>query len=62
MHSVIGLAILTGTAAFVVFAFRQGMRVRRDRRSDDIPAIGMGFGTGSGSGPSDHSGGGLGHS
>jgi hypothetical protein len=58
MHHVIGLAILIGTAAFVVFAFRHGLRVRRDRRSDDIPAMGMG----SGSGPSDHSGSGFGHS
>jgi hypothetical protein len=34
MHHVMGLAMLIGTAAFVVFAFRQGMSVRRDDRPD----------------------------
>jgi hypothetical protein len=58
MHPLIGLAILIGTAAFVVFAFRQGMGVIRDRREDDIPAMGVG----SDSGPTHHSGDGLGHS
>jgi hypothetical protein len=42
MHTVIGLLILTGAAAFVVFAFRQGLGVRRDRREDDHPAVGVG--------------------
>jgi len=60
MHALIGLSILIGIGAFVVFAFRQGMGVRRDDRRDDGPA----FPVGSDSGPSHHDsgGGGFGHS
>jgi hypothetical protein len=35
MHAVIGFLILAGAAAFVVFAFGQGMGVRRSGRKDD---------------------------
>ena len=58
MHPLIGLEILIWAAAFVVFAFRQGMGVIRDRREDNIPAMGMG----SDSGPTRNSDDGLGHS
>jgi hypothetical protein len=46
MHTVIGLLILIGAAAFVVFAFRQGMRAKRSGREDDQSAVGMGSGSG----------------
>jgi hypothetical protein len=42
MHAAVGLLILIGAAAFVVFAFRQGQGVRRDRREDDQSAVGIG--------------------
>ena len=42
MHAAIGLLILIGVAAFVVFAFRQGQGVKRDRREDDQSAVGVG--------------------
>ena len=42
MHPILGLLILIGAAAFVVFAFRQGLGVRRNRREDDHPAVGVG--------------------
>jgi hypothetical protein len=40
MHPIFGLLILLGVAAFAVFAFRQGMSVRRDRRPDQSGAYG----------------------
>ena len=46
MHSIIGLLILIGAAAFVVFAFRQGMGTKRSGRKDDQSAVGMGAGSG----------------
>jgi hypothetical protein len=49
MHPLIGMAILIGAAAFVVFAFRQGMRVPRSDRQDDLGAW-----AGRDSGPSHH--------
>jgi hypothetical protein len=58
MHPLIGLLILLGAAAFIGFAFRQGMGVRRDRRSDDGAAMNIG---GSDSGASHHPGDGPGH-
>jgi hypothetical protein len=58
MHALIGLSILIGVAAFVTFAFRQGMGVRREHREDNMPALGVG----SDSGPHNHAdGGGFGH-
>ena len=57
MHPILGLLILIGVGAFVVFVFRQGTRVR----PDDRPDRGSGYG-GSDSGFSHHSGdGGVGH-
>jgi hypothetical protein len=56
MHALFGLLILSVVGAFLVFAFRQGMGVRRDDRRDSGPAWG-----GSDSGPSHHSGDGFGH-
>ncbi len=57
MHPILGLLILIGVFAFVVFAFRQGTRVWRD----DRPDRGAGYG-GSDSGFTHHSGdGGFGH-
>ena len=41
MHAVIGFLILAGTACFVIFAFRQGMGVRREKRRDNMIAYGM---------------------
>jgi hypothetical protein len=58
MHAAVGLSILVGAAAFVVFAFRQGLGVRRDRREDDHPAVGIGRD----SGFHHTDGGGFGHS
>ena len=62
MHPLIGLSILFGAAAFIGFAFRQGMGVRRDHRRDhwrdDGAAMNMG---GSDSGPSHRPGDGSGH-
>jgi hypothetical protein len=59
MHTVIGLSILIGTAAFVVFAFRQGLGAKRSGRVDDQSAVGMGSGSGyhppGGDGGSGHS-------
>jgi hypothetical protein len=58
MHPILGLLILIGVGAFVVFAFRQGTRVRRDDRPDH----GTAYGAGSDSGFTHHSGdGGFGH-
>jgi hypothetical protein len=54
VHPLIGLAILIGAAAFVVFAFRQGQRVRPDGRPDS----GNGYGD---SGFTGHHDGGAGH-
>ncbi len=61
MHPISGLLILIGVGAFIVFAFRQGTRVRPDDRPDHGP--GPGYGGGSDSGFSHHSGdgGGVGH-
>jgi hypothetical protein len=57
MHPLLGLLMLAGVGAFLVFAFRQGMGVRRDDRRDG----GYPGGT-SDLGPSHHSGdGGFGH-
>jgi hypothetical protein len=50
MHSLIGLLILAGVAAFVGYAFRQGMGVRREHRRDD----GSAFPIASDSGSSHH--------
>jgi hypothetical protein len=58
MHAVVGLLILIGVAAFVVFAFRQGQRVKRDRREDNQSAVGVGRD----SGFHHTDGGGFGHS
>jgi hypothetical protein len=58
MHPLIGSLILLGAAAFIGFAFRQGMGVRRDHQRDDGAAMNMG---GSDSGPSHHPGDGSGH-
>jgi hypothetical protein len=58
MHSLIGLLILIGAAAFAVFAFRQGTSTKRSGRTDDQSAVGMG----SGSGYHHPGDGGLGHS
>jgi hypothetical protein len=45
MHAIIGLLILIGAAAFVVFAFCQGMGSnmgsRRSSREDDHAAVGV---------------------
>jgi hypothetical protein len=60
MHALFGLLILSVVGAFLVFAFRQGMGVRRDARRDDGTAFNLGSG-GSDSGPSHHSGDGFGH-
>jgi hypothetical protein len=46
MHAVIGLLILIGTAAFLVFAFRQGISTKPSGRVDDHSAINMGSGNG----------------
>jgi len=56
MHALFGLLMLSVVGAFLVFAFRQGMGVRRDHRRDDGTAWG-----GSDSGLSHHSGDGFGH-
>jgi hypothetical protein len=56
MHPIVGLLILMSVAAFVVFAFRQGMRVRRDDRPDRSGA----YGGDSQAGGSHHDGG-FGH-
>jgi hypothetical protein len=58
MHPIFGLLTLIGLGAFIVFAFRQGTRVR----PDDRPDRGSGYGGGSDSGFTHHSGdGGFGH-
>jgi hypothetical protein len=58
MHPIFGLLILIAVGAFIFFAFRQGMGVRRDTRADH----GTAYGAGSDSGSSHHSGdGGFGH-
>ncbi|MGA8322343.1 MAG: hypothetical protein WB774_16390 [Xanthobacteraceae bacterium] len=50
--------ILIGVAAFVVFAFRQGQGIKRDRREDNQSAVNIGS-----DGGFHHSdGGGFGHS
>ena len=59
MHPIIGLLILIGAAAFVVFAFRQGMGTPRSGRDDDQSAVNL-TGIGSGNHPPGDSG--LGHS
>jgi hypothetical protein len=60
MHPLIGLAMLIGLGAFIVFAFRQGTRVPKSGRSDDQAAVNM---LGSESGSSHHADfGGPGHS
>jgi hypothetical protein len=41
MHAVIGLLILIGVGAFVVFAFRQGTGTKRSGRTDDHEAVGI---------------------
>ena len=41
MHPILGLLILIGAGAFVVFAFRQGMGVRRDDRTDHQETVGV---------------------
>ncbi len=41
MHAVIGLLILIGAGAFVVFAFRQGTDTKRSGRTDDHEAVGI---------------------
>jgi hypothetical protein len=41
MHTVIGLLILVGAGAFVVFAFRQGTRTKRSGRTDDHETVGI---------------------
>jgi hypothetical protein len=59
MHPLIGLLMLAATGAFLVFAFRQGMGVRRDDRDRHDGGYPGGA---SDAGPSHHSGdGGLGH-
>ena len=58
MHPILGLLILIGVGAFVVFAFRQGMGTKRSGRTDDHSAVGMG----SGSGYHPPGDGGVGHS
>jgi len=60
MHAFFGFLILLAIGAFVVFAFRQGVGVRRDGRRDDGAAFNLGSG-GSDSGSSHHSGDGFGH-
>ena len=58
MHAAVGLSILICVAAFVVFAFRQGQGVKRDRREDNQSAVNIGS-----DGGFHHSdGGGFGHS
>ncbi|MGA9005578.1 MAG: hypothetical protein WB495_01430 [Xanthobacteraceae bacterium] len=58
MHAAVGLLILIGVAAFVVFAFRQGQGIKRDRREDNQSAVNIGS-----DGGFHHSdGGGFGHS
>ena len=47
MHPLIGVAILAAAAVFVAFAFRQGMGVRRERRTDDGTAVNLGADSGS---------------
>jgi hypothetical protein len=56
MHPIIGLLILVGLGALIVFAFRQGLRVRPDNRPDHGPSVGYGS-----DGSSHDGGGGFGH-
>jgi hypothetical protein len=51
MHPLLGLLILIGLAAFIVFAFRKGLNVRRD----DRPDRGAAYGGGADMGGSHHS-------
>jgi hypothetical protein len=56
MHLIVGLLILSGIGAFVVFTFWQGMGIPRSGRED------YGSGIGSGGGGGNHSAdGGFGH-
>jgi hypothetical protein len=58
MHFIIGLLILIGAGAFMVFAFRQGMGAKRSGRTDNHEAVNMRAGSGY-----EHPGdGGFGHS
>jgi hypothetical protein len=41
MHPILGLLILIGAGAFVVFAFRQGMGAKRSGREDDDETVGV---------------------
>jgi hypothetical protein len=41
MHTVMGLLILIGVGAFVVFAFRQGTGTKRSGRTDDHETVGV---------------------
>ena len=43
----LGLGALLVLVAFVVFAFRQGQRVKPDHREDRAPGVGSGDGGGS---------------
>jgi hypothetical protein len=41
VHAVIGLLILVGAGAVVVFAFRHGTGTKRSGRTDDHEAVGI---------------------
>jgi len=41
-HTVLGLLSLFGIVGFIIFAFRQGSRVKPDDRTDHGPSVGYG--------------------